>query len=191
MSPVWRRRPAPGHGGGPRFDPDANPPPYLSLSSPCRRLVLMNVANDSGQGRLLEAALPRRARAGRAEEDSRHASPAAPHVGTTLRSVGVGKSSQTVHHQSWAGPIFQSCPRASGAVQRLGYKLGYSRGAAALIPDRLLFRPDISPVGADRASVMRCRRSLLVAVRCCCCCHRCCQPLVLFPVSGVSRLMTA
>ena len=41
--------------------------------------------------------------------------------------------------------------------------------------DRPFFRPDISPVGADRASVMRCRRSLLLAGGCCCCCHRCCQ----------------
>ncbi len=41
--------------------------------------------------------------------------------------------------------------------------------------DLLLFRPDISRVGADSASVMRCRRSLLSAVGCCCCCHRCCQ----------------
>ena len=31
-----------------------------------------------------------------------------------------------------------------------------------LIPDRLLFRPDVSPVGTDRTSVMRCRRSLTV-----------------------------
>ena len=38
----------------------------------------------------------------------------------TFRSVGVGTSSRTVRHRSWAGPIFQSCPRASGAVQRLG-----------------------------------------------------------------------
>ena len=29
---------------------------------------------------------------------------------------------------------------------------------------------------------------LLVAVGCCCCCHRCCQPMVLFPISAVSRL---
>ena len=36
--------------------------------------------------------------------------------------------------------------------------------------------PDISPVGTDRASVMRCRRSPVVAGGCCCCCHRCCQP---------------
>jgi hypothetical protein len=45
-----------------------------------------------------------------------------------------------------------------------------------------IFRPDISQVGADRASVMRYRRWLLVAVGCCCCC----QPLVRFPVSEVS-----
>jgi hypothetical protein len=43
------------------------------------------------------------------------------------------------------------------------------------------FRPDISPVGVDRASVMRRHQSLLSAVGCCCCCHRCCQSLVLFP----------
>ncbi len=43
-----------------------------------------------------------------------------------------------------------------------------------LIPDRL-FRPGISQVGADRASVTRCRRSLPLAVGRCCCCHRCCQ----------------
>jgi hypothetical protein len=34
----------------------------------------------------------------------------------TIRSVGVGKSSRTVCHRLQAGPIFQSCPRASGAV---------------------------------------------------------------------------
>lgn len=49
----------------------------------------------------------------------------------------------------------------------------------------LLFRPDIPRVGTDRAGVMRCRRSLLAAVGCCCCCHRCCQPLVLVPISAV------
>ena len=38
------------------------------------------------------------------------------------------------------------------------------------------FRPGICQVGADRASVVRCRRSLLVAVGRCCCCHRCCHP---------------
>ena len=41
--------------------------------------------------------------------------------------------------------------------------------------DRPFFRPDISPVGIDRARVMRCRRSLVLAAGCCCCCHRCCQ----------------
>jgi hypothetical protein len=38
------------------------------------------------------------------------------------------------------------------------------------------FRPGICQVGTDRASVVRCRRSLLVAVGRCRCCHRCCQP---------------
>ncbi len=40
--------------------------------------------------------------------------------------------------------------------------------------DRLLFRPGICQVDTDRASVMRCRRSLRVAVGRCC--HRCCHP---------------
>ena len=59
---------------------------------------------------------------------------------------------------------------------------GSQRGSRALILDRLLFRPDISTVGADRASVTRCRWSLLLAGGRCCCC----QPLVLFPISEVS-----
>ena len=65
--------------------------------------------------------------------------------------------------------------------------MGSSHSCTALILDRLLFRPDISPDGADRASVIGCRRSLMPAVGCCCCCHRCCQPLVLVPIPEVSR----
>src|SRR5690349_13294486 len=43
-------------------------------------------------------------------------------------------------------------------------------------PELPLFRPDLSPVGVNRASVMRCGRWLLPAGgHCCCCCHRCCQ----------------
>ena len=76
--------------------------------------------------------------------------------------------------------------RGTRLIQRLGNSLGNSHGALTLILDRLLFRPDISLVGTDRASVMRRGRSLLVAVGCCCCCQRCCQPLVLFPISEVS-----
>jgi len=53
--------------------------------------------------------------------------------------VGVGRSSRTVRHWSWAGPIFQDCPGASAAVQWLGYSIGNSRGSMALIVDRLLF----------------------------------------------------
>ena len=50
--------------------------------------------------------------------------------------------------------------------------------------DLPLFRPDISQVAADRASVMRCRWSLALAVGRCCCCHRCCQPGVGPPVAS-------
>jgi len=57
----------------------------------------------------------------------------------------------TVRHRSWAGPIFQSCPRASGVVQRLGYSLGYSRGGTVLILDRLLFRHSGLPVRLIRS----------------------------------------
>src|SRR5690348_14295888 len=53
------------------------------------------------------------------------------------------------------------------------YCVGRVLGGPASSHDRPFFRPDISPVGADRASVMRCRRSLLLAGGCCCC-HRCC-----------------
>jgi hypothetical protein len=98
--------------------------------------------------------------------------------GTRTPNLLIRKSGQAVQNRpsrSWAGPIFQSCPPASAAVRRLGNSVGNSRGGTALIRDRLLFRPGISQVGVDRASVMRCRRSLLVAGGCCRCCHCCCQ----------------
>ena len=63
----------------------------------------------------------------------------------------------------------------SGVVRRLGNCIGNSRRARGIDPDRPFFRPDISPVAADRASVMRCRRSLPVAGGRWCCCHRCRQ----------------
>ena len=44
--------------------------------------------------------------------------------------------------------------------------------------DLPLFRPDISPVGMDRASIMRCHRSLMLAIGRRCCCHPYCQPRV-------------
>jgi hypothetical protein len=97
------------------------------------------------------------------------------------------------------------CWRRSLAID--GYS-GTSRGhdsAARSIEgtgrDLPLFRPDISQVGADRASVMRCRRSLPLAVGRCCCCHRCCQlgadrrvasrpaPCRGWPASGPGRLL--
>src|SRR5260370_31462172 len=56
----------------------------------------------------------------------------------------MGTSSKTVRHQSWAGSIFQSCPCASAAVQRLGYSVGYSRGGT---PPILLLSPLLSAVG--------------------------------------------
>jgi hypothetical protein len=42
----------------------------------------------------------------------------------------------------------------------------------------------MSPVATDRVSVLRCRRSLALAVGCCCCCHRCCQPAAGRPVAS-------
>jgi len=55
-----------------------------------------------------------------------------------------------------------------------------------------VFRPDIS-VGTDRARVMRCCRSLVLAAGGCCCCHRCCQPRSgrLWPTAPGVRLVTA
>ena len=85
-----------------------------------------------------------------------------------FRSVGVGASSRTVRCGPCAGPTFHSCPSGTGVVQLLG-------GGRGNDPDLPLFRPDISPVGTDRARVMRCRRSLVLAAGCCCCCRRCCQ----------------
>jgi len=95
----------------------------------------------------------------------------------------VGASSRTVRCGRCAGPTFHSCPHGMRLVQRLGNSVGNSHGALALILDRLLM-PDISQVGADSASVIRCRRSLPVAVGRCCCCHRCCQPGAVRPVAS-------
>ena len=48
-------------------------------------------------------------------------------------------------------------------------------GGVAPSHDRPFFRPDISQVGKNRASVLGCCRSLTPAVGCCGCSHRCCQ----------------
>jgi hypothetical protein len=69
------------------------------------------------------------------------------------KSVGVGTSSRTVRCGPCAGPTFHSCPDGTRLVQRLGNGVDYGHGALVLILDRLLFRPDVCPVGADRASV--------------------------------------
>jgi hypothetical protein len=81
----------------------------------------------------------------------------------------------TVRCGRCAGPIFHSCPRGTRIVQRLGYSIGYSHRALALILDRLLFRPDTSQAGSDRAGAGRGRWSPPSATGCCCCCHCCCQ----------------
>jgi hypothetical protein len=59
-------------------------------------------------------------------------------------------------------------------------QLGSRRGGSEPIPDLPLSRPDICPVAADGANVLRCRRSLTFAVGCWCCCHRCCQAAALY-----------
>jgi hypothetical protein len=69
-------------------------------------------------------------------------------------------------------PALLSCCRRTLSGSFRIYSGSWTVGLA----DRLLFRPDISPVGADRTSVVRCCRSLLVAG------GWCCQPLVLFPI---------
>jgi hypothetical protein len=45
----------------------------------------------------------------------------------TFRSVGVGRSSRTVHRGLCTGPTFQSCPHETGPVQRLGSSIGSRR----------------------------------------------------------------
>ena len=48
------------------------------------------------------------------------------------------------------------------------------RGARYGLADLPFFRPDISPVAANRPSVCGRCRPLTLAIGCCCCCHRCC-----------------
>jgi hypothetical protein len=92
---------------------------------------------------------------------------------------------QVVQERPLRSKLWADIPELSTCIGRGPVAWLQSRGGTALIPDRLLLRPDIFPVGTDRATVMRCRRSLMTAVGCCCCCHRCCQRLVLFPISAV------
>src|SRR6516165_12347461 len=69
----------------------------------------------------------------------------------------MGKSSRTVRRGLCAGPVFQSCPRTSGAVQWLGYSLGYNRDGTALILDCLFsYAVKGFPAIADCASDLAC-----------------------------------
>ena len=68
------------------------------------------------------------------------------------------------------------------ALLRLPHR--HRRPARCSRADLPLFRPDISQVATDRASVLRCRRSLPLADGRCCCCHRCCQLGVGRPVAS-------
>ena len=79
-----------------------------------------------------------------------------------------------------AAPAVRVSPENWKAVRPRGSQRGsqlprtWPSGSPAA--DRPFFRPGINRVGADCASVPRCRRSLPLAVGRCCCCHRCCQP---------------
>ena len=70
--------------------------------------------------------------------------------------------------------LLRACPPRRFAVRIPGLASGPALAAVLPAPDCPLFRPDISPVGADCASVMRCHRSLLLVVGRCCCRHRRC-----------------
>jgi len=73
-------------------------------------------------------------------------------------------------------PVVHSRPESQKVVRPGGSQRGSQRlrarptGSPAV--DRPLMRPGINRVGADCASVPRCRRSLPLAVGRCCCCHR-------------------
>src|SRR5215469_1497102 len=61
------------------------------------------------------------------------------------------------------------------------------KGAWFLSRDCPLFRPDISAVVVNLASVLRRRRSPLPAVGSCGSCHRCCQPRALLAASSLAH----
>jgi hypothetical protein len=63
----------------------------------------------------------------------------------TSRSVGVGTSSRAVQSRPCAGPIFQACQHASGAVQRLGSRFGSSHRGVAMTIDLPLRMKDDRP----------------------------------------------
>ena len=82
-----------------------------------------------------------------------------PELSESVQSFGMSRHLMP----SWSDAI-----RLRSSVLLLALLLGTGRPSA--------FRPDISPVGANLASVMHWRRPLLPAVGRCCCGHCCYQP---------------
>src|SRR6266566_4254236 len=111
---------------------------------------------------------------------------AASGVSPSSSSTPAGCAARTDRRVTYPSWLFLSeivCPEGKQPC------VGQVLGGGATSNNHPFFRPDISRVGADRASVMRCRWSLLLASGCCCCC----QPLVLFPISerGLPGVVTA
>jgi hypothetical protein len=76
-------------------------------------------------------------------------------------------------HVSCTNPCTNQVPEPRAPACQHGRGHGeVMRGRTVDLP---LMRPDIFPVATDRASYLRCRRSLPLAVGRCCSCHRCCQ----------------
>src|ERR1700751_3929730 len=103
-----------------------------------------------------------------------------------MKAEGAGQARRSPELTALPSRLLPSnSPHTEGARSLCLVRVVVRGGSNRRLP---LFRPDIFQVGVDRASVLCCRRPLLVAVGCCCCCHRCCQRLVSVPLSEVSRL---
>ena len=122
------------------------PPPLVARrSQSCLRL--------EGRARTLSGPSP-------ALSPARTPAPSARREDLLIRGSGHSVQNRPLRSVCWAD--IQRCSHKTGVVQRLGNSIGYSRCARGIGPDRPSFRPGVSRVGADRASVMRCRRSLLL-----------------------------